>query len=109
MPGNVVVNSALRDVAQRYCVCRLGQGIPSRDEFLPNVAVMAQLDQHTHHPGIVNLLRTVQFPATRIARCMHMPNHVVILSQPPDYIAVHDPDMIDIEQQLHVRRISLSG
>ena len=86
-----------------------GRGIiPSGDKFLCHEALISCLYDGAHHGGIIDFLRVVQLTAAGIARGMVMPNHILILPNAADHVAIHDLHMVHVEQQFHVGRINFS-
>lgn len=67
-----------------------------------NEVVVADFEQGLHDSRVINLLVFVQFAATRIAGSVDVADVILVHAQTADDVAVHDADVVDIEEQLEI-------
>src|ERR1041385_5270103 len=77
-------------------------GIASWNELLAHVSLIAGIDERAHHAGEVDLLRVIELAAAGNAGHMNVPDPLGVAADAADDVAVHDGDVVDIEQQLGV-------
>ncbi len=78
--------------------------IPGGDELLGDVAFVTGFEDLTHDGWVVDFLSVVDFCPARISCGVVMRYVLVIVADAPDDVAVHDRDVVDIEEQFEVFR-----
>lgn len=78
---------------------------PGGNEFLGDVAGVAEIEEGAEDGGVVDLLGGVEFGAAGDAGGVDMADEVPKLAHPADDIAVHDLDVVDVEEEFHPGRI----
>src|SRR5580700_12245996 len=91
-------------VAQRHGLPQSRQWVSSRNELLTYETGVFQFEQLSHDRRIVDLLRIVEFRPARIPGRVNVANDILALFQSPDHVAVHDLNVINVEEQLDSRR-----
>ncbi|MFM1944474.1 MAG: hypothetical protein RI897_3456 [Verrucomicrobiota bacterium] len=81
---------------------------PGGDEFLGDVAGVAGIEKGLEDTGVVDFLGVIEFGAAGVAGSMHVSDDIVILADSADHITVHDLDVVDVEEEFHVRRIDFT-
>src|SRR5688572_28538210 len=76
---------------------------PGGEEFLGDEAGEAGIENGAHDRGVVDLLVFVEFAAAGNTGGMVMADEVLVFAEAADDIAVHDLNVIDVEEQLHAR------
>ena len=89
-------------VAQRHGLPQALQGVAGGDEFLADVPLIADFEQRLHDWRIVDFLLLIELTAARVAGCVHMRDVVTVLAKARNDIAVHDLNVIDVEEQLQI-------
>lgn len=91
-------------VAQLRRVCqRRDLVLVRRDEFLPDEALVAHLDDRFHDWAVVDLLRVVDFVAAGVAGGVDVADVVLVLTEAADHVAVHDLDVVDVKEDFEPR------
>ena len=81
--------------------------IPGWNEFLSDETLVAGFQDRLHDRWIVDFLSIIEFGSAWIPRCVVMANHVFVLADSANDVAIHHLNVVDIEQQFHVRRANL--
>ena len=91
-------------IAQLHGLFQPRERVTRRNEFLPDVARVADVDQLLHDRGIVHFLILVEFATSGNACRVNVPDDVLVLLDAADDVAVHELHVVDVEQQLDPRR-----
>src|SRR5258708_1010973 len=83
------------------CLQRECGVILARKKLLPYITLIVQFNQGLHDRTVVDLLPPSQFESPRHTSRVHIADVVDELAQPHHYIAVHNLNMIDVEEHLH--------
>src|SRR5436305_1291486 len=86
-------------VAQANGLAQPSQRITRRNELLPDVAAVVDLQQLAHDGGVLDLLPLVQLAATGVAGRVDVADDVTVLLDAADHVAVHDLNMIDVKKK----------
>ena len=81
--------------------------VPVGNELLRNEAIKAGGENGAHHGRVVDLLRVVEFASAGVTGGMVVTDVFLVFADVADDVAVHDLHMINVEQQLEVRRADL--
>ncbi len=81
--------------------------VPVGDELLRYEVVEACGENGAHYRGVVNFLRVVEFAAAGVAGGVVVADVFLVFADVADDVAVHDLHVINVEQQLEVRRANL--
>ena len=65
-------------------------------------ACIPGLQNFFHDRWVIDLLGVVEFSAARVARCVIVPDILFVLPNASNDIAVHDLDVVDVEEEFHV-------
>src|SRR5262245_30376433 len=96
--------SIVSDVAEHHRLLQPRQRVAGRDELLADVALVADLDERFHDRLVGDLLLVVELAAAGVARGVDVADVVLVLADAADHVAVHDLNVVDVEQELQVRR-----
>ena len=100
-------NDLSLDIAK---ICRLQQsrvGIAGRNKLVRDVAMEIRGRDSAHDPIPLHFLLIVQFMPAGNAAGVEVPDPLNILLDGVDQIAFHNLHVVDVVQELHVRRIHL--
>lgn len=75
---------------------------PCGQKFLCDEACVSGSEDSRHDSGVVDFLQLIKFFSAWVAGGVVVCNELVILFDSADDIAVHDLDVVDIEQQPEV-------
>ena len=75
---------------------------PGGDEFLGDVALVADFEDGAHDGRIVDFLRIVELASAGISSGVIVPDDLVVLFNVSNDISVHHLNMINIKQQSKV-------
>ncbi len=91
------------DVTERHGVAeRIDLVWPRRNELLSDIAFIAGLQDCSHDGRIIDLLVLIDFASARTAGGVVMTDDIFESMQATDDISVHDLNVVDIEEKLHV-------
>lgn len=76
--------------------------IPGGDEFVSDEVVVADFEQRLHDGGVVDLLVLVELAAARISSSVNVADVILVNAQAANDVAIHDANMVDVEEQLEV-------
>jgi hypothetical protein len=76
-------------------------GVPGRDEFLTDVALVAESMKFPHDGWEVDFLLIIQFVSPWATGHMDMSNDIDVFIQSAHDISVHDLNVIDIKEHLY--------
>lgn len=79
--------------------------LPERDEFLPDVSLVAGVRDRPHDGRVVQLLTVVDFIPPRAATRMIVGEMPVIFPNGPDHIPLHDLHVVNVIEQAEVRAV----
>ncbi len=74
--------------------------VSGRDEFLSDVSLITEFVEFPHDRGEVDFLLIIQFVSTWTASDMDMPDDVDVFIESSHDIAVHDLNVVDVEEHL---------
>lgn len=69
---------------------------------MSNEVVVADLQQRLHDGGVVDLLVLVELAAAGISSSVNVADVVLVETQTANDVAVHDADVVDVEEQFEV-------
>ena len=87
-------------IANFYRLAQRRHWIAHRHEFLAHKTLVTGFQDGAHHRGVIDFLRLVNFIAARISRRVIMRDVRMILPDARDQVAVHDLDVIEVEENL---------
>lgn len=88
------------NVADGDRVAEFLEGIAARDPLVPDVAGILGLLKGLHHGAIVDFLVFIDHSTTWVAGDLDMTDEFMVRFDPTDEIAVHDLDVIGVEEHL---------
>ena len=78
-------------------------GVAGGDEFVADVSLVVDIDEGLHDCGVIEFLARIHFAAARDAGGVDVADEAgAVFVNAGNEIAVHDLDVIDVEEQLHV-------
>lgn len=77
--------------------------VPGGDELVGDEVVVTDFEDGLHDGGVVDLLMLVELAAAWISCGVDVADVVLVNAQAANDIAVHDADVVDVEEQLEVR------
>ena len=78
--------------------------VPGGDELLGDVAFVAGFDDLAEDGGVVDFLGVIEFGAAGVAGGVVVADELVVLADAADDVAVHDGDVVDVEEEFEVGR-----
>src|SRR5207245_5735742 len=94
----------ISDVAECHGLPQPVERVAGGDELLPDVALVTNLQERLHDRLVADLLLVVELAATGVAGRVDVADIVPVLADAADDVAVHGLDVVDVEEELEIRR-----
>src|SRR5271165_1084628 len=91
--------------AEHYCLAQGGDGVNGGEEFVGHVSLVACIGDAAHHGVILDLLVVIELVAAGNAAGVEVPEDSDVGGDGRDEISFHDLHVVDVVEQLDVRRV----